>query len=171
MAAFTTFWAAGAARTVRRARELIGAEPDETMLEPFTLGLAAHAEAQGMDGLGAAVERLKRDGEAYHVLAAQYDVLVSPVLSQTPAKLGYLSSELPYDTLVERFTNYMGYTPIHNISGAPAISVPLYWTPDGIPVGIQFSGPVGGEKLLLELAYALEEARPWAGRRPPIFAA
>ena len=65
---------------------------------------------------------------------------------------------------------YVGYTPIQNVAGAPAMSVPLHWTADGLPVGVQFAGRAGGEATLLGLAYQLEEAQPWAHKRPPVSA-
>lgn len=60
--------------------------------------------------------------------------------------------------------------PPHNGCGTPAMSVPLYWTPDGLPIGSQFAAWRGGETTLLQLTYELEAARPWATRRPPVFA-
>jgi hypothetical protein len=72
--------------------------------------------------------------------------------------------------LSERLTDYVGYTPLHNVAGAPAMSVPLSWSPSGLPIGAMFSGKRGDDGLLFELAFELESARPWAGRRPPIAA-
>jgi amidase len=100
-----------------------------------------------------------------------YDALLSPVLRLPPYKIGWRSPTLDFDTLLNRFLDEVGYTPLHNAVGTPAMSVPLYWTRDGLPVGSQFAAWRGGEATLLGLAYELEEARPWAKNRPPVFAA
>jgi amidase len=71
---------------------------------------------------------------------------------------------------MKRVFAFSDYTVIHNVVGAPAISVPLHWTPDGLPVGLQFAAPKGEERMLYELAYELEAAQPWAHRRPAVFA-
>ncbi len=78
---------------------------------------------------------------------------------------------MPFDTLLERVTAYASYTPPHNAAGTPAMSVPLAISSDGLPIGSQFGARVGNEQMLLELAYELEQARPWADRWPPISAA
>ena len=62
------------------------------------------------------------------------------------------------------------YTPAYNLTGQPAISLPLHWTSDGLPVGVQFVAPLGREDLLIRLASQLEEAQPWCDRRPPVCA-
>ncbi|HEV7386899.1 MAG TPA: amidase family protein, partial [Phenylobacterium sp.] len=64
--------------------------------------------------------------------------------------------------------DYVGYTPIHNVAGAPAMSVPLYWTEAGLPIGTMFATRAGNERTLFELAYELEAAQPWAQRNPPV---
>jgi amidase len=167
---FLLFWGAGAGRTVAMARARLGRAPTTAELEPLTLALAAHSDTAGAAALNAAVERLKATGAAYNQWLGGYDVVLSPVLRTPPIRIGQLSPEVPFDTWVARVKDYMGYTPIHNISGAPAMSVPLHWTAGGLPVGVQFSAPPRGDGLLLKLAYALEEAKPWAHRRPPISA-
>jgi amidase len=68
-------------------------------------------------------------------------------------------------------TAFMPYTPVHNIAGLPAISLPLYHGDDGLPTAIQLVGPPAREEVLLSLSTQLEQARPWADRRPPIAAA
>ena len=98
-----------------------------------------------------------------------YDVVLSPVVRTPPPKIGHLAGDLDYDTLIERLTDYVQYTPLYNVSGAPAISLPLSMSPDGLPIGAMFAASLGREDRLLALAYELEEARPWAGRRPAVF--
>ena len=71
----------------------------------------------------------------------------------------------------QRLIEQVGYTLIHNVSGAPAISLPLGWSGTGLPIGVQFSGALGSEKMLLEIAYELEAATPWIGKRPKVWVA
>lgn len=168
MTDFMTFWSSGALRTYDRAERLLGRAPDDAnVIEPFTIGLAAHARSVGPEGLTAAVTRLRAMGEAFNRWLEGFDVVLSPVVSAETPEIGYLAPDVPFETLSARMTSFMGHTPIHNVSGAPAMSVPLNWNEAGLPIGMQFSAPLGGERVLLELAYALEAAQPWAQRLPP----
>jgi amidase len=97
-------------------------------------------------------------------------VILSPVLSTAAAPLGYVGPGVDQAVLIERLTKYVGYTPLNNVAGNPAMSVPLAWTADGLPIGLHFAADVGQERTLLELAYQLEAARPWAGKRPGVHA-
>jgi Asp-tRNA(Asn)/Glu-tRNA(Gln) amidotransferase A subunit family amidase len=74
------------------------------------------------------------------------------------------------DEIVQRNPGWVPYTQPANITGRPAISLPLHWTDSGLPMGVQFVAPLNGEKLLLRLARQLELAAGWAQRRPPHFA-
>lgn len=168
---FTTLWASGAAALVDGVAKHIGRRPDETMLEPFTLAMADLVRQLPPGGLDKAVANLKADSAAYDRWFDAYDVIVSPVLGKPPVELGYVAPTVDMPTLIERLTGYVGYTTLHNVAGAPAMSVPLHWTPDGLPVGVQFAARAGQERTLFQLAYELERARPWAGRHPPLWAA
>lgn len=99
--------------------------------------------------------------------AEGFDLLVCPVLNGTPPPLGHLSD--PVEGL-GRVTTLMQYTAQFNVTGQPAISLPLWWSADGLPVGVQFVAAVGREDLLVRLAAQLEAARPWAERVPPVHA-
>jgi amidase len=99
----------------------------------------------------------------------RYDVLLTPTLASPPVPHGTITPTLPDpDEYLERFFAFIPFTPIANVSGNPAMSVPLHWNSEGLPIGAHFVGRFGGEATLLRLAAQLEEARPWAHRRPPI---
>jgi len=166
---FLTLWASGAAELVDHAVQVSGGRP-EALFEPFTLGLAAMHRTAPPGALAEAVRRLHAAAMAYDpwLVGHQVDVILSPVLQSPPAPLGYVGPDVAFDTLVARLVSYVGYTPYHNVVGAPAMSVPLHWTEAGLPVGSMFAARVGQEALLLQLAYQLEAARPWAGRIPPV---
>ncbi|MBC7103522.1 MAG: hypothetical protein H5U13_09945 [Parvibaculum sp.] len=99
-----------------------------------------------------------------------YDVWLTPVLSSAPPKLGQQAPAVAFDTLYERTVEYVSYTPLHNAAGTPAMSEPLSWNDAGLPIGSQFAASLGGEKVLFELAFELEQARPWADKYAPVFA-
>lgn len=95
---------------------------------------------------------------------------MSPVLLKPPVKIGEINGSLPLDTLASRLNGYADYTMAQNAFGGPAISLPTYWTSEGLPIGVQFASRLGDERTLLELAFELEQAVPWAKRRPPVWA-
>ena len=96
-----------------------------------------------------------------------FDILVTPVLNGPPPELGWLSD--PVEGL-QRVTDMMQFTAQFNVTGQPAISLPLWWTESGLPVGVQFVAPFGREDLLVRLAAELEAASPWADRLPAVHA-
>ncbi|MBZ0238491.1 MAG: amidase, partial [Deltaproteobacteria bacterium] len=110
---------------------------------------------------------LAASARAHLDATADLDVIVTPVLATLPWKLGHLSPFVPADELIRRTAEAVGYTPIHNIAGTPAMSVPLHSSTDGLPIGAHLAAAPGSDALLLELAYELEAARPWADRFAP----
>ncbi|MCP3937646.1 MAG: amidase [Actinomycetia bacterium] len=97
-----------------------------------------------------------------------FDILVTPTLAVPPPPIGWLSDpELGFGRVQE----IMLFTAQFNVTGQPAVSLPLHQTADGLPVGVQFVGPYAGEDLLIRLASQLEDAAPWADRIPPLWAA
>jgi amidase len=167
---FLLLWANGAAQDIQAASKFTGRAPSEADFEPFSLGLMEMARKAGPAALGPVLQRLTADALAYDTWfpAHQFDVVLSPVVSSGPPLLGEVGPNVPFDALASRLFEYVGYTPIHNIAGAPSMSVPLYWTEAGLPIGTMFSARAGHERTLFELAYELEAASPWAQRIPPI---
>ena len=100
-----------------------------------------------------------------------FDLLLTPTLPEPPPRLGYFAADAADPTITGlRATAFATWTCPFNMSGQPAISLPLHWTPDGLPVGVQLVAAYGREDLLLRVASSLEQAAPWASRRPPIHA-
>lgn len=102
----------------------------------------------------------------------RYDVWLTPTLGSPPPKLGHFDAGLHGgDAVMDRFMQFLAFTTFANMAGLPAMSVPLCWTAEGLPLGSQFTGRVGDEATLFRLAGQLEAARPWRHRRPPVHAA
>ncbi len=169
--AFIGFWASGTPSYEKMATQLLGAEIDlAEVLEAWTLGLMDLAKTRGVEACEDRVRELfPRVNQAMIQLFESYDVMLSPVVRVPPFEIGSHDPMGDFDTVYERVLDAVGFTPLQNATGMPGMSVPLHWTDDDLPVGVQFSAWRGGERTLLELAYELEEARPWADRRPPAF--
>ena len=97
----------------------------------------------------------------------QADVWLTPATAEPPLPIGSFDAP-PGDPLapIMRAITFVPFTPIANATGQPAMSVPLYWNAEGLPIGAHFVGRFGDEATLFRLAAQLEAARPWAGRRP-----
>ncbi|MGH7818431.1 MAG: amidase [Candidatus Binatia bacterium] len=94
---------------------------------------------------------------------AGFDLLLTPTLGAPPPRIGELAGAPP-----ERLLAFVPFTPPFNATGQPAISLPLFWNGAGLPIGIQLVAAYGREDLLIRVAAELEQARPWADRRPPV---
>lgn len=165
---FTLYWAAFAHGAVKAWEDATGLPRNAIAFEPFTLGLAARFE-RDRDRFDEAIKRLQAVQGAMAEFHETYDVVLSPVVTAQPPKIGYLGGALDYETLMGRLTDYVQYTVLYNITGAPAISLPLSMSAAGLPIGAMFGAAIGREETLLKLAFELEEAAPWSGRRPPVF--
>ncbi len=166
---FILLWAASAAEVVQLVQASAGQTPLDQLLEPLTLDLAQHF-ASNVGAMRNAIGRLMQVEAAYGAFFADVDVLLTPVLASPPPPLGEISPTLGMEVGFARVLDYVGYTPLQNVAGAPAMSVPLGWSQSGLPIGAHFSAAKGQERRLLELAYQLEEAKPWTARKPQVCA-
>jgi amidase len=98
-----------------------------------------------------------------------HDLLLTPTLGAPPPELGWFTAAGPQQE-GERIISFIPYTAQFNMTGQPAISLPLHSTPEGLPVGVQLAAAYGREDLLIRVASQLEEAAPWSGRHPPVHA-
>lgn len=112
------------------------------------------------------LRRLRRAGRTYAALLRRHDLLLSPVLGHATPPLGQLSPDVPIAELLSRLVAFAAFTPLANVAGTPAIAVPVDLTTDGLPVGVQFAAAHGGERTLLEVAFALEQDRTFPRIHP-----
>ncbi len=164
--AFTTLIAADTEGTFRAFERAIGRPITDDEIEPRN---AFHRRiGRDLDAVG-----YLRDRARVGVWARQmadwwtgHDLLVTPTLAAPPPELGYLTAGGPGDER-RRIGNLSPYTAPFNLTGQPAISLPLHWSAGGLPVGVHLVGPYGREDLLVRVAAQLEQAAPWTDRRPP----
>ena len=172
---FINVVSAGIARALDVWSAAVGKTIGESDVEPHTWAIAQRGrEITAAEHL-ATVEYVHAFGRRLASWwESGFDILVSPTQAAPPPELGFVTSttEEPLRAMF-RSGPYGVYTLPFNMSGQPAISLPLYWTRAGVkdlPVGIQFTAAFGREDLLFRLAAQLEQAAPWAERRPPVFA-
>ena len=172
--AFTAIWFANLAASLRQHEIDFGRQAVESACEPATLVFGERgAQVSGADYVGA-VSTLQMIGRQVARFFKSYDVWLTPTLATPPPPLGFLhpgpsdSDVRPFARRVKEFTPF---TQLANATGQPAISLPLHWNEEGLPIGVQFTARFGDEATLIRLAAQLEEARPWRQRRPPVCAA
>ena len=165
--AFLVVWSSLPATLVQVAKSK--ALKPENVFEPWTLGLADYAMSQPPDALHNALAVFKETEARVDAFMANYDAWLTPVLASPPIRLGEQAPTLDFKTLYARVTQYVAYTPIHNVAGTPAMAVPLGMSQDGLPIGSQFAAAKGREDLLYALAYELEAAQPWTTRTPKVW--
>jgi amidase len=136
-------------------------------LRPLTRELRARGLALSAQQAMEALTALRLFARRFVTATDRYDVLLAPVTTMTPRPLGWFDADGDGAADFERQKRYAAFTAVFNVTGQPAVSVPLHWTDDGLPVGTMLVGRPADEVTLLALAAQLESARPWAHRHPP----
>jgi amidase len=168
---FMTLWASIPAGLVTQVRRTTGKPPPRDALEAWSWGCVDLFAALGRDAVPKALAYFEEVSVELARFHQRYDVWLTPVLGRPAVALGELAPDLPFDANLETVTTYVTLTPLANVTGAPAMSVPLYWNEAGLPIGSHFLARPGDEATLLQLAAQLEQAQPWAHRRPAVAAA
>jgi amidase len=168
---FARIWASANLADYREAQAYLGREPQRDELEITTWELVEYARKfDGADLLGA-LDTLAAASRKVAPFFERYDAWLTPTLAQPPLGLGILNQSYGGALQWWRFDGrFNPWNPIANMTGQPAMSVPLHWTGDGLPIGSLIFGRFGDEATLFRLAGQLEAARPWRDRRPPIHA-
>lgn len=171
---------------------LVGRKATYSGFEPATWVLGLLGRQCRAAEFSRAVHVLQNSARQIGQFFEEYDVLLTPTLAMPPVVTGALQPRgiqalamkvlgklnagrlinafAGIDSLADQVFEFIPYTPLFNASGQPAMSVPLHWNDAGLPIGTQFVGRYGGEATLFRLAAQLEQARPWADRRPPVSA-
>jgi len=168
---FTNIWAATIAYNIHYWELKLGHALAGDDLEPLTHSLADMGRAlSAPDYLISQHALLDMQRGVEEWFASGFDLLLTPTLGEPPVPLGTFNTpEEPFLGFI-RAATFVPFTPLTNMTGEPAISLPLSWNGDGLPIGSHLVAPYGREDLLLRVAAQLEQARPWVDRRPPVHA-
>lgn len=172
MERYFMLWADGNAWMIDAWARRTGKTPTPDQFEPLTWALQKLGRSRSAAEHLLTLQDLQRAARDIIRFFMDYDVWLTPTLAEPPVPLGTFNA--PSDNplwVCQRDGEFTPFTPIANITGQPAMSVPLYWTHDGLPVGTHFVGRFGDEATLFRLAAQLEQARPWANLHPPVSAA
>jgi amidase len=169
---FMAVWATNMAIGIRQFGADLGRELTADDVEPVNWAQAEHARRFSAVDLAvaqAAFVEFRRAAQAWW--ASGWDLLLTPTLGEPPVRIGEHDA-LPDDPLAgqRRAGRFVPFTPPWNVSGQPAISLPLHWNADGLPIGVQLVAAYGREDVLIRVAAQLEAASPWADRRPTLAA-
>ncbi|QSQ12997.1 amidase [Myxococcus landrumensis] len=167
---FMTAWACGVVSSIEGLARRTGRTPSAEHFEPFTWALYQFGQSQGLSAYLHAQTEILRFSRAFARHFEDVDVWLLPTTTEPALALGQFPSP-PDDPLAPLFraATLIPYCPMANMAGNPAMSVPLHWSPEGLPVGVQFISRFGDEATLFRLAAQLEAAHPWTHRRPAVF--
>ena len=143
-----------------------GRVPGPDDLEPVTRLYAERGRAVTADDYIRSVQTFHRAGRQLGGFFEKYDVLLSTTIARTSLPLGTVRMDGSAEQFEQAVAPMTAFTAVCNATGVPAMSVPLEWTGDGLPIGMHFVGRFGAEEMLYALAAQLEQARPWRDRRP-----
>ena len=170
--AFLALWSYRHPYSVKLVEEITGKRSGPDTRETCNLAMLAHAEKMSLMDFDCHLRHLEQVclevGRFFH----QFDIFISPVNTDPALKLGEMNVNAP-DLTAELWgarvmSNHSVFTPIFNATGQPAISLPLYQSDEGLPIGVQFAAPHSDEGTLLQLAGQLEQALPWIHRKPNV---
>ena len=170
--AFTSVLAAGFTWAIDDWTRRLGRAPTEDLFEPFVWAFTGRGRQITAPQYLLAVQDLQRISRTVAHFFADHDVWLTPMLGEPPVPLGtfaYGPGTDPFE-LRRKMARFTPFSYFANATGQPAMAVPTYWTPEGLPVGNQYIGRFGDEATLFRLASQIEAERPWARRHPPVWA-
>lgn len=168
MQASGTIMVARLAERVAMREAQLGRKVTADDLEPVDMEMLAWGQQLSAVDYMRGEEGVRQTGRTMARFMEDFDLLLSPTMTWAPPPLGVVDMDLPLQEFGPLATRSSIFTSLYNISGQPAMSVPLYWSPQGLPIGVMFAGRFGAERTLLRLAGQLEQARPWFDQLPRV---
>lgn len=168
--AFITVYAAGLASIIEALKQITGMQPTTDTVEGLTFNFYEMGRKITAAQYLMAVATLQNLSRQVAAFFENYDLLLTPALGCPPLKVGAIDFQNPSASLLDQqIVTFAHINPYYNISGQPAISLPLHWTAEGLPLGVLFGGKYGDETTLFRLAGQIEQARPWKDLHPAIW--
>ena len=164
---FTTTASVLAAMSQQICEAMVGRPATEKDFEPVNWELAQRGKTVSGVQHAKDIEAMRQYSRQIAADCEPFDVVITPTQSLRPQPLGSYPMTLGLDAFMEKLNPGIAFTMPFNVSGQPAVSLPLHWSDDGLPVGVQFAAKYANEALLYRLAGQLEKARPWIDKRPP----
>ncbi|MCL2915013.1 amidase [Shewanella corallii] len=157
----------GVLQAVQAQEVKLGRKAREDEFSPIVWGFMENAKGFTAQQVFAARNAYDRAGRSFDRFFDTFDLILAPVTAAPPPKIGELSLYQSYDSFVGNVIKASPITAMFNMTGLPAMSVPMNWNAEGLPIGVQFGASYGNEALLFALAAQLEQVAPWQHRRPP----
>ena len=153
--------------SLSRRNQMLGREWSGRDLQPITFLFGDAGRTVTAKSYLFGIQTLQRMSRGLGQQFEKWDVLLGPVTARPPHKLGVVDmAGHDLESYKKTAREHCGFTSVWNVTGHPAMSVPLHWSNDGLPIGVQFVGRFGDEATLFQLAGQLERAAPWADKRP-----
>lgn len=169
--AFRLLFAVATANAIEQRAAAEGRTPEPSGFEPVTWAMRELGRGISAPGYVAVLNRLHAISRRIAAFFDTYDVLLTPSLAEPPLMLGEIDmGSDDFEAYTERLWRFTPFTYPFNVTGQPAMSVPLFWSDHGLPIGVQLVGRYANEATLFQLAGQLERARPWDDRHPPCIA-
>ena len=157
---FLNYWSTLALYLTATGRRTFNRTFDRRRHDNLTQGLARHAVRNSWR-LPLSIARLRLSAKVSKVFYRDHDVVLTPTVAKVTPELGWLNPRQSYETVMGRLLEWVAFTPLQNATGDPAISLPMGMSERGLPIGVQLAAGQGHDRRLLELAYELEEAKPF----------
>jgi len=165
---FTSLLASGAAWAIADWSRRIQREPKEEDFEPFVWAFAERGKSLSSADYLLAMQDVQFEVRAFSQFFEQSDIFMTPTLGKPPVELGTLVFQGDPFELRRKTSEFSPYTYVSNATGQPAISLPLHWNDQGLPIGVHFVARYPDDAMLFQLAAQLEKAMPWSDKIPPI---